>query len=215
MQWCVYLVAIPAIFFLGQVALELIGQPIHTILRLRQHALERMLAFRNMQLPGPRELAVSSRQIRAYDQASQNLRHAQRSFADLGAQLLAFSESEPTVRALMTLCGLDIVRAGHELINLADVYATARTDRDEFRHAIEEAHQATMMALAASRPLSGDRLIKIRLEPMDLSDKAPSRQRRSQLYQRRATARRAPSLARPPSGPARRFANEVGHKLQS
>src|SRR5579872_6872799 len=114
MQWCVYLITIPAIFFLGQVTLELIGRPIQTVLSLRRCALHRMLAFRNMQLPGPRELAVSSRQIREYDQAARNVRLAQRTFADLGAQLLAFSESEPTVRALMALCGLDTVLAGYE-----------------------------------------------------------------------------------------------------
>src|SRR5579864_3329053 len=148
MQWCVYLMTIPAVYFLGQVTLELIGRPIQTILRLRRRALERMLAFRNMQLPGPRELAVSSRQIREYDQAARNVRQAQRTLADLGSQLLAFSESEPTIRVLMALCGLDPVLAGHELINLAEVYAAAKPDSDEFRHAIEKARQATLTALA-------------------------------------------------------------------
>jgi len=203
MQWCVYLIAFPAIYFLGQVTLELIGRPVQTILRLRHHALERMLAFRTMRLPGPRELAVSSRQIREYDQAARNVRHAQHTFADLGAQLLALGESEPTVCALMALCGLDTVRAGHELIHLAEVYAGAKIDNDEFRHAIEQARQATMTALAASRPLSGDRLIKIRLEPMRLRDAASLRSRRSP----RAASRRAPLRARPPSGPVKRFAN--------
>jgi hypothetical protein len=207
MQWCVFLVAIPALFFLGQVALELIGRPIQTILRLRHHALERMLAFRTLPLPGPRELAVSSRQIREHDLAVRNVRQAQRTFADLGAQLLAFSESEPTIRALITLCGLDTVRAGHELIDLAEIYATAKTDGDELRQAIEKSRQATMTALAASRPRSSDRLIKIRLEPMYLRDAASSRHRRNQPGRPRAAPRRAPSRARPASGPARRFAN--------
>ena len=179
MQWCVYLIAIPAIYFLGQVTLELIGRPIQTILRLRHHALERMLAFRSLRLPGPRELAVSSREIREHDQAARNVRQAQQTFAGLGAQLLAFGENEPTVRALMALCGLDAVRAGLELINLAEVYAAARIDSDELRRAIEKAYQATTTALAVSRPLSGDRLIKIRLEPMCLRDAASSRPRRS------------------------------------
>jgi hypothetical protein len=205
MQWCVYLMTIPAVFFLGQVALELIGRPLQTILRLRHRALERMLAFRNMRLPGPRELAISSSQIREYDQAARNVRQAQHTFADLGAQLLAFSESEPAIRALMILCGLDPVRAGHELINLAEVYAAAKTDRDEPRRAIEMAHQATMTALAASRPQSGDRLIKIRLEPMRLGDAASSRGRRSPpLGRPRAASRLAPARARPASVPARR-----------
>lgn len=206
MQWCVYLTTIPAIYFLGQIALELIGRPIQTVLYLRRCALQRMLAFRNMQLPGPRELAVSSRQIREYDQAAQNVRLAQRTFADLGARLLAFSESEPTVRALMALCGLDTVLAGYELINLAEAYATAKTDGAEFRHAIEKARQATMNALAVSRPLSGDGLLKIRIEPMYLRDAASSRKRRSQPGRLHVASRRVRSRARPASGPSKQFA---------
>ena len=70
----------------------------------------------------------------------------------------------------MALCGLDVLLAGHELINLADAYAAAKIDSDEHRRAIKEAHQATTAALAASRRLSGDGLISIRLEPMNLRD---------------------------------------------
>ena len=206
MQWCVYLITIPAVYFLGQVTLELIGRPIQTILQLRRQALERMLAFRNMRLPGPRELAVSSRQIRDHDEAARNVRQAQHTFAGLGAQLLSFGENEPTVRALMALCGLDTVLAGYELINLAEAYATAKTDGDEFRHAIEKARQATMNALAASRPLSGDRLIKIRLEPMCLRDAASSRPRKSPPGRPRAAPRRVRSRAHPAAGPSKQFA---------
>jgi hypothetical protein len=191
MQWYVYLITISAVLFLGRVTVELIGRPIQTILRLRHRALERMLAFRNMQLPGPRELAVSSRDIRKYDQASRNVRQAERTFAELGAQLLAFGESEPTVRTLMALCGLDAVLAGHGLINLAEIYAAAKIDSNELRRAIKEAHQATMTALAGSRRLSGDGLISIRLEPMNLRDAASSRDRKRPIPRHRAVSRRA------------------------
>ncbi|SHN82590.1 hypothetical protein [Bradyrhizobium erythrophlei] len=95
MQWYVYLIAIPVAAFLGQLTIELLGRPVQTMWSLRQQAREWMFAFRDTPLPGPRELAVSSRQIREYDQTMQNLRHAQRTFADLGAQLFAFSETEP------------------------------------------------------------------------------------------------------------------------
>jgi len=102
MQWYVYLIAIPAAAFLGQLTIELLGRPVQTMWCLRQQAREWMFAFRDTPLPGPRELAVSSRQIREHDQTMQNLRHAQRTFAGLGAQLFAFSETEPTICALMT-----------------------------------------------------------------------------------------------------------------
>ena len=86
MQWYVYLIMIPAAFFLGQIAIELLGQPIQAILRLRQQALERLLAFRDVTLPMPRETAVSSQQIREHDWAARNVRQAQLTFGDLGAR---------------------------------------------------------------------------------------------------------------------------------
>jgi hypothetical protein len=162
MWWYVYLISIPVAAFLSQIAVELIGRPTRTVLSLRQQALERMLAFRDLSLPRPREAAVSSRQIREHDQAVRNLREAQRTLDDLGAQLLAFNESELTVCSLMALCGLDIVLAGHELIHLSRVYATAKIDSDVLRHSIEEAHQTIGRALAMSRRHSGEDLIKIR-----------------------------------------------------
>jgi len=206
MQWYVYLITISAVLFLGRVTLELIGRPIRTILRLRHAALEQMLIFRNMQLPGPRELAVSSLEIRKHDQASRNVRQAARSFAALGSQLLAFNESEPTVRTLMALCGLDAVRAGHGLIHLSDAYAAAKIDSDEHRRAVKQAHQAAMMALAGSRRLSGDGLISIRLEPMNLRDAAPSRHRMRPIGRRPVVSRRAQPRVKPAPISAARFA---------
>jgi hypothetical protein len=168
MQWYVYLITIPAVALLGQVAVEFISRPIRKIFRLRREALQQMLSFESVSLPRPRELAISSQEIRAYDQAVRNAREAQRAFSDLGAQLLALAESEPTIRILMGLFGLNIVLAGHELINLSDVYATAKTDSDELRHEIAKALYATGTALAVFRRLPRNDLTKIRLEPMCL-----------------------------------------------
>jgi hypothetical protein len=207
MQWYVYLITIPAVFFLVQIAVELFGQPIRTILRLRQQALERLLAFHGMKLPRPRETAVSSQQIREHDWAARNVRQAQLTFADLGTQLVGFSETETTTCALMKLCGVDIVLAGHELIKLSHVYAVAKSDSGELRQAIEDAHHAASCALALSRPRSGgDELTKIRLEPMYLRDAASSRHRKRPPAQPRAAPRRPPARARPAANPVRRFA---------
>jgi hypothetical protein len=115
-------------------------------------------------------MAISTQAIREYDQAARNVREAQGTFRDLGTQLLAVSESEPTISILMNLLGLNIVLAGRELINLSEVYATVTTDSDSIRHEIEEALHATSIALAASRRLARNSLIKIRLEPMVLRD---------------------------------------------
>jgi hypothetical protein len=199
MQWYVYLITIPAAAFLAQVAVELAGRPLQTVFRLRRTALERMLSFRNISLPIPRELAISSRQIREYDQAVRNLRAAQRTFGDLGAQFLALGESEPTIRILVALFGLDMVRAGHELIHLSEVYATATPDSDQLRHAIERALQRTSAALAVARRLSGNDLIKIRPEPMNLPEAAYPPQRNRPLRQPRMVSPHAAPRAKPAS----------------
>jgi hypothetical protein len=168
MQWYVYLVAILSVAFLGQIAVELVARPLLTVFSLRRRALERMLAFQDIALPISRELAISSRQIREYNYAVRNVRAAQRIFSDLGAKFLALSEREPTIRTMVALFGLDMVRAGHELINLSAVYAIAKTDSAELRQAVERALQATSTALAVFPRRSGDDLIKIRPEPMYL-----------------------------------------------
>lgn len=85
----VLLIGITATVFLGQVAVELFGRPIRTALALRRKALKRMLALRSISLPKPRELAISARKIREYDQAVRNIREAQHALGEIGAQLLA------------------------------------------------------------------------------------------------------------------------------
>jgi hypothetical protein len=178
MQWYVYLIAIVVAALLGQVAVELIGRPIRSVFRLRRNALKRMLSFETIRLPKPRELATTSQAIREYDRAVRNVREAQAVFRDLGAQLLALGEREPTGRILMSLLGLNIVVAGHALINLSEIYATATIDGEAIRHELEKALHATRTALAASRRPSRNSLIKIRLEPMNLREPGYPRNRR-------------------------------------
>lgn len=185
MQWYLYLITIPTVAFLVQIAVELVGRPIRKIILLRRTALDRMLSFRNISLPRPRELAISSRQIREYDHAVQNVRAARRTFRNLGARLLAFSENEPAVRKVMASLGMNIAQAGRELINLSEIYSSAKTDSDELRRDIQKAFRAVSAALAASRHPSRDDLIKIRLEPMYLRDLASTRKRNKTLGQSR------------------------------
>lgn len=205
MQWYVYLIMIPAIFFLGQVAVELFGQPFQTIWRLRQQALERLLAFRDIKLPRPRETAVSSREIREHDWATQNTRAAQLTFADLGAQLIAFREAEPTIGGLMALCGFDVAAAGRALLDLSQAYAAVRSNSEEAHDAIEAARHAANCALTVSRWRSaGSELTKIRLEPIYLHAPSP-RQRKRPAERPRAVPRRTPAPARMAARPMARF----------
>jgi hypothetical protein len=183
MQWFIYLITIPAAAFLAQIAVELVSRPVRKMVRLRRKTLERMRSFQNVSLPRPRELAISSREIREYDRAVRNVRAARHAFRDLGAQLLAFSESEPTIRMVMAAFGVDIALAGHELIKLSEIYASAKTDSDNLRREIERTFRATRAALAATRRPSRDALIRIRLEPMVLRNTGYPRKQNGRLGQ--------------------------------
>lgn len=168
MQWYVYLVTISATAFLIQVAIELVKRPVLTILRLRRTAIGQMLAFSKASLPKPREMAITSLEIREYDQAVKRAKDAQRIFRDLGVRLLLLSETEAAIRALMRLLGLDIERAGRELIHLSRIYATATTDSEELRREIAKSVLCTCAALAAYRDRPRDNLVKLQVEPMNL-----------------------------------------------
>jgi hypothetical protein len=168
MQWYVYLIAICAAVFLGRMVTELAAPPLRTIFQLRRKTLERMLLFRNVPLPASREFAVSSRQIREHDEALKNLKEAQRTFGDLGTEMLALCESEPAIRSLMAFFGLDMARAGRWLSYLSEIYGTTKADSDEARQETERAFFNVTTALAASRRLSGNALTNIFVEPIYL-----------------------------------------------
>jgi hypothetical protein len=169
MQWYVYLILISTTAFLGQVGIELVTRPVRAIFHLRCKALAVLLASAKIALPKPRELAISSREIREYDRAVRNVRQAQRIFFSLGTQLLAFSENEPTIRIAMALFGLNLVVAGHELIDLSKLYAKAKIDSEELRNEIEETLGAIRVALAVNRRPSGNDLIQFSHEALYLS----------------------------------------------
>jgi hypothetical protein len=196
MQWYIDLITITVTAFLLKLAAALISGPIRTACELRRESLTRITFFQHLQLPIPRELATTSREIHDYDQAVHKVRHAQHTFAYLGARFLMLSESEPTVRNLMTMIGLDIALAGYELTRLSQIYATAKIDNQETRDEIEKALQSTNVALKASRRFPRDGLIKIRLEPIRLRDSnSRSRERDRQLWQAyggRPTSRHPP-----------------------
>jgi hypothetical protein len=190
MHWYVYPLAAFASVFLGHFLADQVGQPIRNALRLRRMALTRMVLFRKVALPRPRELATTSQAIHEHDRAVRNLRGALVAFHDLGTRLLAIGESEPAVRILMSLIGFNIVQAGRALIALSQTCAMAGIDSDENRRAIGRALHATRIALGTFRPRSHDELFNIRLEPMYLHE-ARSRIR---LHGRPLAPRRAGRL---------------------
>jgi hypothetical protein len=203
MHWYVYPLAAFAGVFLGHFLVDQVGQPIRSVLRLRRFALERMALFRNVALPKPRELATTSQAIHDHELAVRNLRRALVTFHQLGTRLLAIGESEPAVRILMTILGLNVVQAGRALVALSRTCATAGIDSAENRRAVGRALHATRIALGAFRPPSHDGLCNIRLEPMYLHEARS----RSRLHGR--------PLAPGHSGPRYRFGQHVPDRIAS
>ena len=150
MQWYVDLTTIAATAALGLFGYELLGRPIRAFFALRRKILTQMLVFKNIPLPKPRETAVSSREIREYNQAVRNVREAQRIFRNLGFRLLAFSENEPATRNALGLLGFSLVAAGSGLIKLSEAYPRPDTERGRLRNQIEKALRVTDAAPAAS-----------------------------------------------------------------
>jgi hypothetical protein len=170
MHWYVYPLAAFASVFLGHFLVDQVGQPIRGVLRLRRMALERIVLFRNVALPRPRELATTSQAIHEHELAVRNLRGALVAFHQLGARLLVIGESEPAVRILMSLLGLDVLRAGRALIALSRTCTVAGTDSPKNRRAIGRALHVTRIALGAFRAPSHNGLCNIRLEPIYLDE---------------------------------------------
>jgi hypothetical protein len=187
MHWYVYPLAAFASVFLGHFLIDQVGQPIRSVLRLRRMAIERIVLFRKVALPRPRELATTSQAIHEYDQAVRNLCGALATFHNIGTRLLAIGESEPAVRILMSFLGFNIVQAGRTLIALSRTCAIAGIDSDENRRAIGRALHATRIALGTFRPRSHDELFNIRLEPMYLREA----RNRGRLHGRPLAPRRA------------------------
>jgi hypothetical protein len=151
MQWYVYLTTIAATAILGLFGYELLGRPIRVFFALRRKILAQMVVFKKIPLPKPRELAISSLEIREYDQAVAGVRTAQRIFRNLGFQLLAFGENEPATTNGLALLGLNLAAAGSGLIKLSEAYSRPDTDRADLSNQIKKALRATAAAPAASR----------------------------------------------------------------
>jgi hypothetical protein len=143
MQWYVYLITISAVAILNWAALELLGRPVLALFELRRKVVKQLRALGNISLPKPRETAVSSREIQEYDRAMRNVREAQRTFHDLGSQLLAFGESEPVARNVLLGFGLNLVAAGNALIELSATYSRPDTDRAGLCNLIERTLRLT------------------------------------------------------------------------
>jgi hypothetical protein len=154
MQWYVNLMTILAIAVLAWIVVEWLGRPIRAMLDLRHDVLQQLRALACVAPPSPRETAVSTREIREYDLAVRNVRHAQSIFNELGTQLLAFGENEPLAVNALASIGLHPVAAGSALIGLSAGYSRPEIDRAGLREQIEGALRLRRAAGAANPTLS-------------------------------------------------------------
>jgi hypothetical protein len=139
MQWYVYLITTSAVVVFSWYSLILLGRPVRELLYRRREVLKQLVALENVSAPKPREMAVTSREIREYEETMRKLREAQRILHDLGSQLLAFCESESIICAAIRLFGLDLLAAGHGLNQLAEAYSQPGRERSSLRHRVENA----------------------------------------------------------------------------
>lgn len=168
MQWYIYLTTLAAAVFLGQIVVEFIQPPLVEIVRIRRLALQWVAIFSSIPLPKPRELAISSIEIREHDQAVKNVKEARRICLELATRLFVLAESEPAIRVMMGFLGLDLFAAAHRLTSLSDVFAVVTRDSENLREEIIAAVRDARAALTLSRENSHNNLIKMRLEPMNL-----------------------------------------------
>jgi hypothetical protein len=169
MQWYIYLITIAAAVFLWQIAVEFIKPPLVEIARIRRLSLQWIAVFSRVPLPKPRELAITSIEIREHDRAVKNVKEAQRILLELGRRLFVLAESEPAIRIMIGFLGLDLFAAAHRLIILSDVFAAVTSDSVKLREVIATATRDARAALTLCRQVSRDHLVRLRLEPMNLS----------------------------------------------
>jgi hypothetical protein len=123
---------------IGWFALEFVGRPIRSFFDLRRETGRQMFFLANV---APVEFVDDH--IRAADPAHQRsiaaVQNVEKTFRDLGTQLLAFGESEWPASRLVKLAGFDATAAGNALIgfsNNANVYGA---EKAEFRRRVGQA----------------------------------------------------------------------------
>ena len=146
MQWYVYLMTASAAVVFSWSSLVLFGRPVRLLFDLRRDVLAHLFLLGSIAVPSPRDTAVTSRQIREYDEAVRKLREAEQVFRDLGSRLLAFRESESMLCAMLRLFGLDLLAAGDRLNDLAATCSQPADKRAGLCHDIEDALRAATPA---------------------------------------------------------------------
>ena len=139
MQWYVNLLAVVTTGAFGWFALQFLARPIRKFFELRRLVHHHVLSLAGVPAPQPRETCFTSEQIRRYDIDLKNVRVAKQVLRELGAQMLAFGETETAACIAIKPFGFDPSVAGHHLIGLSNALDCYGTDRATLRKNVERA----------------------------------------------------------------------------
>lgn len=130
--------SVVALGALGWFALEFVGRPIRSFFDLRREARRQMLFLANVPAV-PFEDDHIRKAEPEYQQAVAAVRNVERTFRDLGTQLMAFGESEWFAASLVKWAGFNPISAGQGLIGLANNANTYGQERADHRTKVAQA----------------------------------------------------------------------------
>jgi hypothetical protein len=123
---------------IGWFALEFIGRPIRSFFDLRRETRRQMLFLANVP-----PVSFIDDDLRASEPVHQQsiaaVLNVEKTFRDLGTQLIAFGESEWAASRLVRIAGFDPIAAGNALIGFSNNANDRGAERAEFRRRITEA----------------------------------------------------------------------------
>jgi hypothetical protein len=123
---------------IGWFALEFVGRPIRSFFDLRRETRRQMFFLANV----PPVKFVDDH-IRAAEPEHQRsiaaIRNVEKTFRDLGTQLIAFGESEWPASRLIKLAGFDAIAAGRALIGFSNNANAYGAEKADFRMRVGEA----------------------------------------------------------------------------
>lgn len=123
---------------IGWVALEFIGRPIRSFFDLRREIHRQLLFLANVPAVKPVDDYIRAG-MSEHQKALAAIRNVEKTFRDLGTQMLAFGESEWPAGRLIGLVGFDARAAGRALIGLSNNVNGYGAERADFRAGVFKA----------------------------------------------------------------------------
>ncbi len=124
---------------IGYILASFVGGPVRRLFDLSTEVRRQMHYRGNVTVPKREPLLSTDDGIVEFQQKQERLEQAQKVFRDLGAQLIAFGETERLACFVLRMFRIDPERAGRGLIGLSNELPTYSVARAAFRRQMEEA----------------------------------------------------------------------------